>query len=406
VGRGVPPSWAAVGGMTGWLKVAASASVNLREAWTWYSSNTRLPSAVLCVRTTNHPAWASSRNALPTVSRCHPCILASDAAETAHDRQPNTSGFPRTPCGGSATVGTVAHGPTHCRHGTSSMTWRTLTPGLTSAKPKRSAAALDQPRTLPAMAYKRAHRSGVEDKWHRGGTGTPCTNPKHGKPGTLVQSAKHGDGKRWRARFVNPSGREVEQSFHVKAEATAWITAQTADIAKGAYVAPKDAVMTFDAWAERWLATYTKSRRASSARQAKTHLKTIREEFGPMTLAEIKPSMVIAWTGKLNDDYSPSTVYALYRRLAHVLDDAIHDGLLARNPCSRRTAPPVGHVEQYCPTTEEVWALHDAMPEHLQVAVLLGRVRGPACVGGRGVACRGRGLHTRHRAPESVVVPR
>ena len=37
-------------------------------------------------------------------------------------------------------------------------------------------------------------------------------------------------------------------------------TTQTADIAKGSYVAPKDAVMTFDAWAEKWLATYSKSR--------------------------------------------------------------------------------------------------------------------------------------------------
>jgi integrase len=191
-----------------------------------------------------------------------------------------------------------------------------------------------------------------------------------------VESAKHGDGKRWRARYVDPSGKEVERSFHVKAEATAWITAQTADIAKGSYVAPKDAVMTFDAWAEKWLANYSKSRRQSSARQAKTHLKTIREEFGPMTLAEIKPSMVTAWTGNLKDDYKPSTIYALYRRLTHVLDDAVHDGLLARNPCSRRTAPSIGHVEQFCPTTEQVWQLHDAMPEHLQVAILLGAFAG------------------------------
>ncbi|MBV8291882.1 MAG: site-specific integrase [Mycobacterium sp.] len=211
---------------------------------------------------------------------------------------------------------------------------------------------------------------------HRRGAGTPCTNPKHGKLGTLVESAKHGDGKRWRARYVDPSGREVERSFHVKAEATAWITAQTANIAKGSYVAPKDGVMTFDAWAERWLAAYSKSRRQSSARQARTHLKTIREAFGPMTLAEIKPSMVTAWTGRLNEEYKPSTVYAIYRRLTHVLDDAVHDGVLARNPCSRRTAPPVGDVEQYCPTTEQVWALHDAMPEHLQVAVLLGAFAG------------------------------
>jgi integrase len=178
------------------------------------------------------------------------------------------------------------------------------------------------------------------------------------------------------SKYVDPSGNEVEKSFHVKAEAEAWRSQQVANIAKGSYVAPKDAAMTFDAWAEKWLATYTTSRRQSTARQAKVHLKTIREEFGPMTLSEIKPSMVTAWTGKLKDDYKPSTIYAVYRRLTHVLDDAVHDGLLARNPCSRRTAPPTGHVEQYCPTTEEVWQLHDAMPEHLQVAVLLGAFAG------------------------------
>jgi len=86
--------------------------------------------------------------------------------------------------------------------------------------------------------------------------------------------------------------------------------------------------------------------------------------------------MVTAWTGNLKDDYKPSTIYALYRRLSHLLDDAVHDGLLARNPCSRRTAPPTGHVEQHCPTTEEVWQLYDAMPEHLRVAVLLGAFAG------------------------------
>lgn len=256
------------------------------------------------------------------------------------------------------------------------------------------------------MTYKRAHRSGVEDRWHRRGEGTSCTNPKHGKPGTLVESAKHSDGKRWRARYVDPSGKEVERSFHVKAEATAWITAQTADIAKGSYVAPKDAVITFDAWAERWLAAYSKSRRQSSARQAKTHLKTIREEFGPMTLAEIKPSMVTAWTGKLKDDYSPSTVYALYRRLVHVLDDAVHDGLLPRNPCSRRTAPPMGHVEQFCPTTDQVWQLHDAMPEHLQVAVLLGAFAGLRVSEAVALRMEDVDFTRRHRASESAVVPR
>jgi hypothetical protein len=54
--------------------------------------------------------------------------------------------------------------------------------------------------------------------------------------------------------------------------------------------------MTFHASTDKWLATKSKSRRQSMARQAqdtpgddKTHLKTIRQEFGPMTLAGIKP---------------------------------------------------------------------------------------------------------------------
>ena len=281
----------------------------------------------------------------------------------------------RQPCDGSDTVATVAHAPTHCRRGTSSTTLPTSTRGLNSAKPKRNAVALDRPVRFRLMAYKRAHRSGVEDKWHRRGTGTPCTNPKHGKPGTLVQSAKHEDGKRWRARFVNPSGKEVEQSFHVKAQATAWIAAQTAEIAKGP-MSPRRTLDDVRRLGREVAGGLQHVAAAVVARQAKTHLKTISETFGPFTLADIKPSMVTAWTGALKDKYKPSTHYALDSRLTHVLEDAVHDGLLARNPCSRRTAPPTGQVEQYCPTTEEVWQLHDAMPEHLRVAVLLGAFAG------------------------------
>lgn len=193
------------------------------------------------------------------------------------------------------------------------------------------------------MTYKRAQRSGVEDKWHRtDGKGVPCTNPLHGKLGTQVESAKHESGKRWRARYVDPSGKEVEKSFDVKAEAEAWRSQRMADIAKGSYVAPKDAAMTFDASAERWLAAY--HGRESTVRQAKVHLKVLREEFGPITLGEIKPSMVKTWTGKLKDNYKPSTVYALYRRLSQILDEAVYDGYLSRNPCSRRIAQSIGRA--------------------------------------------------------------
>jgi integrase len=231
--------------------------------------------------------------------------------------------------------------------------------------------------TVPRMV-KRAQRIGVEDIWHlsrRKIGGAPCTDPKHGKAGTLVSSAKHGVGMRWKARFVDPAGHEVEKSFRVKADAEKWVKNQSASIVNHTYIAPNDAALTFDEWSTQWLRGYA-VHRESTVRQAKTHVKVIAQEFGGLVLGDIKPSAVKMWTAKLQDDYKPSTIYAMYRRLSHVLDDAVHDGYLARNPCSRRTAPPMGKADQFCPTTEQVWQLHDEMPEHLRVAILLGAFAG------------------------------
>ena len=41
-----------------------------------------------------------------------------------------------------------------------------------------------------------------------------------------------------------------------------------------------------------------------------------------------------------------------------------------------RTAPPMGKQKVYVATTEQVWAIHDAMPEHFRPAVLLGAFAG------------------------------
>src|SRR5690606_2814044 len=59
-----------------------------------------------------------------------------------------------------------------------------------------------------------------------------------------------------------------------------------------------------------------------------------------------------------------------------ILVDAVADGLLARNPCSRRTAPPAGKQRAFIATTDQLWALHDAMPAELQPAIMLGAFAG------------------------------
>jgi integrase len=54
------------------------------------------------------------------------------------------------------------------------------------------------------------------------------------------------------------------------------------------------------------------------------------------------------------------------------MSDAVHDGLLAKSPCSRRTSPHLAEQRVYVATTEQVWELYDLLPDRIRLAVLLG----------------------------------
>lgn len=49
---------------------------------------------------------------------------------------------------------------------------------------------------------------------------------------------------------------------------------------------------------------------------------------------------------------------------------------MARSPCSRKTSPAAGKQRPFVCTTEQMWALHDAMPERLRAAILTGAFMG------------------------------
>jgi integrase len=113
--------------------------------------------------------------------------------------------------------------------------------------------------------------------------------------------------------------------------------------------------------------------RRSTVRQAETHIARIRVAFGPLPLSVVRPSHVRTWTSQLAaQGLADSYIYALHARLAQIFADAVHDGLVAKSPCSRRTSPGSGKQRPYVATTEQVWALYDALPERLRASVLLG----------------------------------
>ncbi|MGK8559391.1 tyrosine-type recombinase/integrase [Nocardia gipuzkoensis] len=215
------------------------------------------------------------------------------------------------------------------------------------------------------MAARRNRRAGVEDLW---------TKEVRDDDGTVrrVPSKLHGKGKRWRARYVDDAGDEHTKRFARKVDAQKWLDEQVSALVQGTHVAPRDAKRTVRQWSEEWLAGYA-VHRDGTVRQARVHIAQINAEFGDYQLAAVRPSAVKAWTAKLKErGHEPSYIYALHGRLSQLLGDAVLDGILGRNPCSRRTSPPAGKQKVYCATTEQVWAIHDAIPEHMRPAILLG----------------------------------
>ena len=92
-----------------------------------------------------------------------------------------------------------------------------------------------------------------------------------------------------------------------------------------------------------------------------------------MPLASVKPSDVRGWTAQLKaDGRADSYAYALHARLSQLFSDAVHDGIVPRNPCSRRTSSGTGKQRPYVATTEQVWALYNAVPAGIRQAILLG----------------------------------
>jgi integrase len=187
-----------------------------------------------------------------------------------------------------------------------------------------------------------------------------------------VPSPVSGKVRRWRARYVDNAGREHSRTFDRKVDAQKWLDAQVASLLRGDHVAPKDAKLTVGEWCDKWLAGYG-TRRRSTVRQAEVHIKIIKAHFDAVPMSAVRPSDVRAWTAALkNEGRADSYVYALYSRLSQLFTDAVHDGIVARNPCSRRTSPGMGKQRPYVATTKQIWALYDAVPPGVRPAILLG----------------------------------
>jgi integrase len=127
-------------------------------------------------------------------------------------------------------------------------------------------------------------------------------------------------------------------------------------------LAAVDARARLDEYAAAWItSTLEASDRKHSTKTlyaglARTHI--IGSRLGSMTLDRIKPGHVEAWVVQVRDKgRAPSTVRQVYTILRAILDTAVRDGLLARNPVAAVKRPKVTATEAAFLTPAQVRAL-------------------------------------------------
>lgn len=138
----------------------------------------------------------------------------------------------------------------------------------------------------------------------------------------------------------------------------------------------KDAKVTVAAYVEHWIATsLAASDRKESTKElysglARTHLKPA--PLGEVTLDRLRASDVEAFVhAKRQEGKAPSTVRQVYTVLRAVLDTAVRDELLARNPATSIKRPSVERQEARYLDAHEVRLLVEGCAQHRLRALFL-----------------------------------
>jgi len=179
---------------------------------------------------------------------------------------------------------------------------------------------------------------------------------------------------RWQARYPGPDGlmRPADRTFSTQTDAEVWLSVMEADIVRGNWFDPDAGRVPLGEYGERWIA----ERPGLSPRTVTLYSGLLRlhvkPKLGRYDLVDLTPARIRSWRKELLDGgLGAVTVAKCYRFLRAVLNTAVDDELIRRNPCRIKGAGSEVSPERPVATPAQVQALATAMPERWQALVLL-----------------------------------
>ncbi|MEV1052117.1 tyrosine-type recombinase/integrase [Streptomyces sp. NPDC049887] len=179
---------------------------------------------------------------------------------------------------------------------------------------------------------------------------------------------------RYQARYPGPDGvmRPAPDTFATVRDADDWLAEKRTEIRRGDWQDPDAGAVDFAEYALLWV----KERRLSPTtdelyrRLLRLH---VLPAFEGLDLDEITAPRVRSWRSeRLDSTGAATTVAKSYRLLKAILETAVEDELIRRNPCRIRGAGKETAAERPVATVDQVDALADALGPRWRLMVYLG----------------------------------
>jgi integrase len=179
---------------------------------------------------------------------------------------------------------------------------------------------------------------------------------------------------RYQASFVGPSGRRqtAPDTFRTKTEAGKWLAAVETDLARGTWTDERLGRETFGNYARGWLrdnADIGPKWRQTCERNLRLHLAPLLDT----PLRGLTPGVVREWhAAALRGTGGRTSIAQSYRFLRAVMNGAVREGAVPRNPCQIKGAGSDRAKERPVATPAQVAELVNAITPRYRAAVLLG----------------------------------
>lgn len=203
----------------------------------------------------------------------------------------------------------------------------------------------------------------IEDRWLK----------KDTKGNRTIRTDRWGVGKRYKVAGI-PGVRARSFPDKQKKAAEKWLATAQADSDKGEFVDPRDGNITLREYVEKH---WWPSRTGDPATLEKVD-RAVRNQIlpylGSLPLRSIKVDSLRMWLKELEGVVSPGTTVNAWVHLNNILDHAVDDERIRKNPCRAKTikAPTKPPTKARAWTRERVLAVQAVLPVYYQILIDIG----------------------------------